>query len=55
MNKLRVGQNVLEASANLMTFIVQDLLDYAQIKADKFRKNVAKFDIIDAVENVMSI
>ena len=38
-----------------MGFIVQDLLDYAQIKSEKFRKNVAFFNVIDCVENVMSI
>ena len=38
-----------------MTFIVQDLLDYAQIKAGKFRKNIKRFDIMDSVEKVMSI
>ena len=32
---------VQEASANLMSFMVQDLLDYAQIKAGKFRKNIS--------------
>ena len=38
-----------------MDFLVQDLLDYAQIKAGKFRLNIQPFDIIDAIENVMSI
>ena len=38
-----------------MDFLVQDLLDYAQIKAVKFRLNIQPFDIIDAIENVMTI
>ena len=38
-----------------MTFIVQDLLDYAQIKAGKFRKNVSVFDIRESIEKVMCI
>ena len=38
-----------------MDFLVQDLLDYAQIKAGKFRLNIQPFDIIDAIENVMTI
>ena len=38
-----------------MDFLVQDLLDYAQIKAGKFRLNIQKFDIIDAIDDVMSI
>ena len=38
-----------------MTFIVQDLLDYAQIKAGKFRKNISVFDIRESIEKVMCI
>jgi len=38
-----------------MTFIVQDLLDYAQIKAGKFRKNITKFDLRECIEKVMCI
>ena len=41
---------VQESSANLMSFLIQDLLDFAQIKAGKFRKNIENFNIIDAVE-----
>jgi len=38
-----------------MRFIVQDLLDYAQIKEGKFRKNVKVFDVREAVQTVMKI
>mmetsp|Transcript_17577 Transcript_17577/g.27158 ORF Transcript_17577/g.27158 Transcript_17577/m.27158 type:complete len:100 (-) Transcript_17577:1055-1354(-) len=38
-----------------MTFMVQDLLDFAQIKAKKFRKNITEFNIRDAVESVMIV
>ena len=38
-----------------MNFIIQDLLDFAQIKGDKFRKNNLVFNIKDAVEKVVSI
>ena len=38
-----------------MNFLVQDLLDYAQIKAGKFRKNIEEFNIRDAVEQVMCV
>ena len=41
--------------SNIMTFIVQDLLDYAQIKAGKFRKNFNTFNIRESVEKVMCI
>ena len=38
-----------------MKFLIQDLLDYAQIKAGKFRKVIAEFNIKEAVEEMMSI
>ena len=38
-----------------MSFMVSDLLDYAQIKAGKFRKNIKLFNIRDAVCSVVSI
>ena len=46
---------VQESSANLMKFLVQDLLDFAQIKSGKFRKNISKFNIREAIEQVMCI
>ena len=38
-----------------MVFLVQDFLDYAQIKSGKFRKNISKFNIRTAVERVISM
>jgi hypothetical protein len=38
-----------------MNFIIQDLLDFAQIKAGKFRKNYKSFNIRDSIEKVMCI
>ena len=39
----------------MMSFLVQDLLDYAQIKSGKFRINIRPFNIRDAIEKVMCI
>ena len=44
--KLIDGNKVQENSSTIMLFMVQDLLDWAQIKSNKFRKNIKKF-IID--------
>ena len=44
-----------QASAKLMESLVHDLLDYAQIKAGKFRKNLVLFDIRNTIEEVKSI
>jgi signal transduction histidine kinase len=38
-----------------MHFTIQDLLDYAQIRADKFRKNISKFNVVDTVKKVIAI
>ena len=38
-----------------MTLNVQDLLDYGQINANKFRKNISKFNIIEFIENVIDM
>jgi len=38
-----------------MTLNVQDLLDYAQINANKFRKNISRFNIIEFIENVIEM
>ena len=39
----------------MMLYMVQDLLDMAQIKSDKFRKNITNFSIMDAVNAVINI
>ena len=52
---LNEGIKIQESSANIMNFLIQDLLDYAQINAGKFRKNIEKFNIMDAIEEVMCI
>jgi signal transduction histidine kinase len=38
-----------------MSFMIQDLLDYSQIKAGKFRKNLKAFNIRETVSQVMKI
>jgi signal transduction histidine kinase len=55
MGSLRSGWKIQQSSAKVLTFIVQDLLDYAQIKSGKFRKNILEFNVISAVEEVMMI
>ena len=38
-----------------MKHLVQDLLDYAQIKAGKFRRNLKKFNIKTSIDDVIQI
>ena len=55
MAQLKSGWKIQHSSTNVLAFIVQDLLDYAQIKQGKFRKNIVEFNIIEAVEEIMLI
>ena len=55
VNKIMKSVKVEESSTDLMGFLIQDLLDYAQIKAGKFRKNIKKFNIREAVQSVIDI
>jgi hypothetical protein len=41
--------------ANLLQFHVEDILGLAQIKAGKFRKNIKKFNIKKAIEEVVDV
>ena len=40
MWRVKESSKVLDSSASLMKYMIQDLLDFAQIKAGKFRKNI---------------
>jgi len=55
LEKLRDSSKVQDSSAKIMSFLVQDFLDYAQIRSGKFRTNIRNFNILDMVESVMCI
>ena len=55
MDNLEDGLRVQDSSAKMMSFLVQDFLDYAQIKSGKFRINIKPFDIHDMLEKVICI
>ena len=55
MKELKDGMRVQDDSLSMLIFIVQNMLDYAQIKAGKFRPNIALFDVKQSVEMVMNI
>jgi signal transduction histidine kinase len=55
LEKLDESGEVLNSSSELMICMVQDLLDLAQIRNGKFRKNISRFDIRKAVSDVIKI
>jgi K+-sensing histidine kinase KdpD len=46
---------VQDSSAKLLNFYVEDLLCIAQIEKGTFRKNISRFDVREAIEEVISI
>ena len=55
LDELETGNGIQQSSSELMNSIIQDLLDYAQIKAGKFRKDITVFNIREAIQSVVSI
>ena len=46
---------IIMSSSKILLFLVNDLLDFFQIKNDKFRKNEHKTNIKEAIGNVLDI
>ena len=55
MAKLSDGQNIQESSVNIMASVIQNMMDYGQIKSGKFRKNFKNSNIRDTINKVVSI
>ena len=55
MATLKDGLKVQDSSAKIMSFLVQDFLDYAQIKSGNFRTNIRPFDAREMIEKVICI
>ena len=49
------SNKIQESSASMMSFLVDDLLDFAQLNAGKFRKVIKSFDLREAIEEVIQI
>ena len=43
------SSKIQDSSANIMSFLVDDLLDYAQLNAGKFRKVEKNFNLSEAI------
>ena len=55
VQRLKQDQLVSLASTKVMKNIIQDMLDYAQIKAGKFRQNLKTFNVKTTIEEIISI
>ena len=46
----------MEMSATkILNFIINDMLDYAQLSAGQFRKFIKKIDLVDSIESIIKI
>ena len=43
------------SATKILTFLINDMLDYAQLSAGQFRKQVREFDLIKSVDNVIKM
>ena len=43
------------SSSKLLNFLVNDILDFSQLKSGKFRKDTSNFNIKDAVDEIVQI
>jgi signal transduction histidine kinase len=55
MGQLEESTNIADCSSDFMCFMIQDFLDYAQLKNNKFRRNISRFNIRDIVARVINI
>ena len=53
--KLQYSNKIQKSSGNLLQHVIQDLLDYAQIRNGKFQQNFQMFDIKQAVYEIINI
>lgn len=43
------------SSSKILCFLVNDILDFSQLRSGKFRKDIANFNIKEAVEEIVQI
>lgn len=47
--------NIQMSSEKILSFLVNDILDYAQISAGKFRKFFHKFNLNESVDEILLV
>lgn len=47
--------NVQYCAVKLLSFIVNDMLDYAQLSTGQFRKSQTKFNLVESVTDIIDV
>ena len=50
---IQSSNKIQENSTRIMSFVVDDLLDYAQLNAGKFRQDIKEFDLKEAIDEIV--
>ena len=45
----------MKSSEKILNFLVKDILDFAYLKQGKFRKNIQNFNILECIQEIVSI
>jgi len=48
-------QQIQGASSNLLLYFVNDILDFSRIRSNKFQKSIQRFNIREAVQEIIQI
>lgn len=54
-NRQTNSTNIQFTAVKLLNFIINDMLDYAQLNAGKFRKQLVRFDLVESISEVLDI
>ena len=49
------SQRILDSSTNILHFFVNDLLDFAQIQSNNFKKTLEAFNVKDAIQELIEM
>jgi K+-sensing histidine kinase KdpD len=49
------SQRILDSSTNILHFFVNDLLDFAQLQSNNFKKTLEVFDVKEAVQELIQM
>ena len=55
LNELDFGLSMQDAASKIMISLANDLLDFAQMRNGKFRKNEQKVDVKKAIDEIVLI
>ena len=47
--------NIQNSGVKILNFLVNDMLDYAQLSAGNFRKSITEFNLLESIHEVIEV